>query len=113
MVSERMDARTMCDGTRYGRILLIDTMTLPTITITILPQSRSRTIQHSQHDKPNERMDMNLLWLDMERQPKQITDIKKFLEIARRKDAKCEPTSQVGQVGRGRQSKQGDLRITS
>lgn len=33
-------------------------------------------------------MDMNLLRTYWKSQPKQITDIKKFLEIARRKDAK-------------------------
>jgi hypothetical protein len=78
------------------------------ITYTILPRSRSRTIHYRpQCDELNERMDMNLLRSDLEYQPKQITDIKKFLEIARRKDAKCEPIPQIGQVGRGRHFRAG------
>lgn len=80
------------------------------ITYTILPRSRSRTIHYRpQCDELNERMNMNLLRSDLEYQPKQITDIKKFLEIARRKDAKCEPTPHIGRVGRGRHSEQSDL----
>jgi hypothetical protein len=57
-------------------------------------------------------MDMDLLRSDLEYQPKQITDIKKFLEIARRKDAKCEPIPQIGQVGRGRRFEQGEPRMS-
>lgn len=50
MMLERMNARTMCGGTRYGRILLIDTITQQTDHFYGFTTITLSTTNHSQHD---------------------------------------------------------------